>query len=619
LRASRASRLLNALAFTVLAAVALGAGPLSASAGAEGLKDDGEAKWELAQPQPPAPPPGVPGCTPEPERGVLCTPVGLGKIGDIEFWAPNRGLLITAGNGSTIPPGLWAYNGRSWHELSSVCGATDGRIAWAGPDEFWTISDGRPGQAPDSQGNPAPLEGNTLCHFAGGRVVASYAKPAFNANSYQAMHAAGCISSQDCWFAGDPLPGGQVGSFHLHWSLGELTEEPYTPEGHAVEDIRLYRGQLYESVRLSPGDLVSEASPGPPVLHVINPAGVRPTFQRLLGLPLYGREEFAEALDFLRLSAGEGATWGAAGPQRETPPGSEPGQVTVVRGSARGWQQVLGPTTEPSGEAVLPNDVVNAIAGEPGGEGTSERAWMALDTTQDAAQPSPTAPAIVASIAADGTVSSEDEQQLPSGREGIGRKGAAAKIACPAPHDCWLATTQGWLFHLTNGREGLPVDTDPAFAGLITERPADEGLPQVPPDAPPPDTSGLLGEPPASLGPLTETPKPVERVAVPLLSNIHTRVVHGSTLELRFHLAVRARIRLLAERHRAVVASTPTRTLTAGNRKLLLRLNTHRWPTKLELKTHPLAPLPTVAPSAGATETVSTRLVVLPKLSGLLH
>ena len=29
------------------------------------------------------------------------TPVGLGKIGDIQFWAPNRGLLITAGNGST--------------------------------------------------------------------------------------------------------------------------------------------------------------------------------------------------------------------------------------------------------------------------------------------------------------------------------------------------------------------------------------------------------------------------------------------------------------------------------------------------------------------------------------
>jgi hypothetical protein len=54
---------------------------------------------------------------------------------------------------------------------------------------------------------------------------------------------------------------------------------------------------------------------------------------------------------------------------------------------------------------------------------------------------------------------------------------------------------------------------------------------------------------------------------------------------------------------------------------LLLRLNPHRWPTKLELKTHPLAPLPTVAASGGGagTETVSTRLVVLPNLSGLLR
>jgi hypothetical protein len=94
--------------------------------------------------------------------------------------------------------------------------------------------------------------------------------------------------------------------------------------------------------------------------------------------------------------------------------------------------------------------------------------------------------------------------------------------------------------------------------------------------------------------------------------------VHGSTLELRFHLAVRARVRLLARRKRALVASTPTRTFAAGDRKVLLRLNVHRWPTKLELKTHPLAPLPTVTAAAGATETVSTRLKAFPNLSGLL-
>ena len=36
-------------------------------------------------------------------------------MGDIEFWAPNRGLLITAGDPPTVPPGIWVYNGAGWH------------------------------------------------------------------------------------------------------------------------------------------------------------------------------------------------------------------------------------------------------------------------------------------------------------------------------------------------------------------------------------------------------------------------------------------------------------------------------------------------------------------------
>ncbi len=106
-----------------------------------------------------------------------------------------------------------------------------------------------------------------------------------------------------------------------------------------------------------------------------------------------------------------------------------------------------------------------------------------------------------------------------------------------------------------------------------------------------------------------------------LLTDLHSRLVHGTTLELRFHLAVKARVRLLAKRRKKVVASTPTRTLAAGNRKLLLRLNPHDWPTKLSLQTHALAPLPTttVKEAVGGPEhggagsnTVSTGLTVLP-------
>jgi hypothetical protein len=69
------------------------------------------------------------------------------------------------------------------------------------------------------------------------------------------------------------------------------------------------------------------------------------------------------------------------------------------------------------------------------------------------------------------------------------------------------------------------------------------------------------------------------------------------------------------------VASTPTRTLSAGARRLLLRLNPRAWPTKLSLQTYPLAPLPVLPaqePAGGpehasnGTNSVATGLTVLP-------
>ena len=103
----------------------------------------------------------------------------------------------------------------------------------------------------------------------------------------------------------------------------------------------------------------------------------------------------------------------------------------------------------------------------------------------------------------------------------------------------------------------------------------------MPPDAPPPDTSGLVEEQPIG-GAIPESHVPAEgKVTLPLLSHLHSRLVHGSTLELSFHLAVRARVRLVAKRRSRVVAETPMRTLKAGSHKLLLRLDPRRWPTKL--------------------------------------
>ena len=69
----------------------------------------GTATWMSAPAQAPPPPDGT---SPSP------FPLPVGYVGDIEFWAPNRGVLITAGN-SVVPAGLYAYDGVNWHQLST--------------------------------------------------------------------------------------------------------------------------------------------------------------------------------------------------------------------------------------------------------------------------------------------------------------------------------------------------------------------------------------------------------------------------------------------------------------------------------------------------------------------
>jgi hypothetical protein len=608
------------------------------------------AEWRLEQPEAPPPPPGV-------ERATA--KVGLGKIGDIEFIRPNLGLLITAGNPPTIPPGVWAYDGVSWRPLTGegpsgkgVCGATDGRIAWAfagvneaGEEEFdfWTVSDGRPGQVTE---HGAPLEDNTLCHFKGsvstpGQVVGSYGSLAFQPTSYQAMHAAGCLSQNDCWFAGNPLPSSNrnPGAFHLHWN-GNAVEETPNPQGHAVEDMRAFELQappaeapgalppryLFESVQLASTDKVTEQeNPGSPsLLHLITPIGAQPTFLSLTpGVPLYGETELPTALGFLHLGADESALWGAADPTSLGNP--EGAEVTIVRDTATGtWSQLVGPNTDPATgnpftkfpnpkklEEERANEVVTSIAPDHFGES----AWVALTSRENASLGS-AAPALLARVTAPGAIA--ERVALPSiveTAQGVRPKGAADKLSCPALNDCWLATSTGWLFHLSDGTAlGRDAAFDQAFAGLINFRPLDAGVPQVQPDQPPPDESGQPhATQPSETFAESTTAASQTSVAVALLSHVRTRLVHGTTLELTFHLAARARVRLVARRHRRIVASTAMRTFAAGNRKLLLLLNVKNWPTKLDLQTHALETLPTVSIRGAATTTVGTSLTVLPR------
>ncbi|HTU80119.1 MAG TPA: hypothetical protein VMF09_15310 [Solirubrobacteraceae bacterium] len=601
------------------------------AAAARAEQSEQAASWQLEQPSPPPPPSGV---------QVSPAPVPLGKVGDIEFWEPpgappqaNRGLLITHGNGEAIPPGVWAYDGSGWHEIANQCGATDGRIAWGGPAEFWTVSDQRGGQAPINGVLP-PLEDDSLCHFSDGSIVASYAHLAFEADSYQEMAGAACLpaqppetSSSDCWFGGAALPEPQIGSFQLHWNGSTLDEQPYTNRGDPIEEMRQLENAIFESVAYSKFDRPSEPNQleRPSLLHFAEAQTAMeplPTAE----LPLFsGPGELTEELEYLRLGSAEGVLWAATGKRS----GEGKGQLTVLRRLDGIWTQVIGPGGEAGGAHPLPQPLpglsegeeqallggpaedaqVQAIAPEPG----SEDAWLALAPHGELEREAAAATAVLVHISAQGsvlgvqTLPSSAERALPSDAAG-----AADRLVCPALEDCWMANVNGWLYHLArDGERTLPESELPGFpeGKIISERPRDEGVSQEVLDAPPPDDSGLQEEPPnygyAQFEEKKE-PKSENKVRLPLLSRVHSRLVKGRTLQLSFHLSVKARVRLIAKRKGKVVAATGTEILKAGNRKLLLRLNPRSWPTKLSLQTHALAPLPLVSSVTGEGANVST-------------
>jgi hypothetical protein len=615
----------------LLLALSLLAGALLApGAGAAPLGNDGDAEWQVEQPLPPAP------------AGTETSeaPVSLGHIGDIEFYEPDRGALITSGNGGSVKPGVWFYDGARWMELAEQCGATDGRIAWVGPDEFWTVSDGRAGQAVASSSERAPLADNTLCRFAPGapdaeghqhiEIVGSYGSVPFLGTSYQAMHAAGCLSSTDCWFGGDPLPEPQIGAFMLNWNGAGLAPQPFLPEGRVVWDMVSYEGRLYESMRLHKGDRVVSEEQFPPPLRSIKAGvtGEETPFEsiqpenQLQGHLLYSGTEFATALDYLRLSTADGSLWAAAGAQVPHPPENprEAG-VTIVRRPAGGeWQSVLGPQPgedeelPPPGQVAFPKEVLNSIGAEPG----TSSAWVALEREANVLSHDPLERASLARISAGGEISDRLELPLPS--DPHGPLGAAQHVVCPAEHDCWATTVDGWLLHLaTEGERREPnVLPDPVFGQVeagkpIAFRPPDAGVPQETPDEVPENDSGE-----STFTRSEELVKPPRaepaRVPVPLVSHLRTRVVHRTELVLSFHLAVKAKVRLKALRKGKVVAQTSMRTLASGNRSLKLRLNPHRWPQHLKLQTHALAPLPTQTSASPTVGAISTAFVAPARL-----
>ncbi len=507
--------------------------------------------WRLEQPAPPA---GAPFKVP------------LGAPGDLAFWAENRGLLTVEGN-DTIRRGIFSWDGQSWHQLATVCGGPGdtARIAWAGPTEFWVISE---------PSLPRRGSGLALCRFKDGAVVGSWSTRVDAADPFRQMMSAACNGPDDCWFGGvgsqDPL-GERIGAFHLHWNGTDL-ESVYGPQGRGVTDIEFHAGKLYESTlvgrsaenRTEPVDL-AEPESIPRLIHTV--AGT--TFASDPFVPVVAPEGGTEllALD------GEGANlWAVGGGAASGPSAPSGGAVArpplVVRFAGSSFEEL-----SLSGASFGAADRLGDVAAIPG---TSE-ALATLVPFAD--RHSKNSKATVARISATGAgAASVLTVRLPAA--GAGR-GSAARIACPATNDCWMVTWAGWLFHYSDGTP-LPRDTDPAFQGTIEFRP-NESAEQFIPDRLPVDDSQLFAPPPLPLTEETAKPGKVRRLP-PLLKRIRSRL-HGLRLIVSFTLTRRARVGLLAKRGGRTVARTPSHVLTPGRRKLSLRLSRERYPTRLAFKT----------------------------------
>jgi hypothetical protein len=148
-----------------------------------------------------------------------------------------------------------------------------------------------------------------------------------------------------------------------------------------------------------------------------------------------------------------------------------------------------------------------------------------------------------------------------------------------------MVTNAGWLFHFTDGTPQAQ-DTDPAFHNLITTRP-NEAAEQFVPDSPPADDSQLFAPPPVQLDTTTPDAPPAKKLSA-LISHVKKPQLKGLTLILRFQVARKARIQLIAKRHGKVVAKTKAKTFTKGRHTLSLKLSRKAWPTSLRFKTKEL-------------------------------
>ena len=500
---------------------------------------------------------------PIPPGSKFETPSGI--PGDLSFFAPNRGLMMVGGNNS-VPEGLYSWDGVRWHQLATVCGAaSNARIAWAGPDEFWTLA--RPSLP--RQGPP----GSALCHFKGGEVVGSYSAPTRSEDPYLSMFAAACNGPSDCWFAGVAGfdgSGARSGGFHLRWD-GSRVQTVYAPQGRSVSDLLADDGRFFETTHVggrpggaADGAILRQPEDVPRLLHrITGGAFANDPFlpAALTGVPSEGTE--MRALDSdgqTRWAVGGGSS--LEGTQTPRPP------LAARLDGADVWRE-LTLTGDP-----LPLDqTFGDVAAIP----ATGAAWVTMNNLSggDGLGESPR----IARIAPDGAVRIVD-LPLPSGAV----VGAATRVDCPAADDCWVATARGYLYRLAAAPASYDRDEDPAFQGTITQRP-NEAAEQSIPDDPPQDDSLLLA-PPVEIAavPTAEELAAAEPCVLPkLVTRVRSKTRGQKRLQLviSFRLARQARIGMTARRGGKVVARATPRTLRRGNRSLTLKITRKRYPTKL--------------------------------------
>jgi len=540
------------LGLAAAAALGLGAGAVGAAVAAPAAS--AEASWRLEQPAPPA---GSPYKVP------------LGRPGDLSCWSATRCLLAVEGN-AIVPRGLYYYDGAAWRSLTTVCGgsADTTRIAWAGPDEFWTVTE---------PSLPRLGGGLGLCHFRDGQVIASYSTAPESSDPFRTMTAAACNGPNDCWFAGvgsqDPS-GQRLGAYHLHWD-GETLTSSYAPQGRGISDLVVHDGRFLETTYVgaqredrATAVSLAQPEPTPQTIHAI----VGGRFRNELYSTLPTATLPAGSAELLAADAAPGSSpWFVGGGAASGP--VAPADASFARPPlAVRWTGAW--YDEPVLDASLfgDHDRFVDVAAVPG----TDDAWTALQSYQE--RGSTTARARVARLRPDG---SAEVVRLPAG--GAGR-GAAARVEFTGPDEGWMVTNAGWVFHFTDGAPRA-AEQAPAFARQITYRP-NEAVAQAIPDTPPADDSQIFAPPPVEVE-RTPEPTPTKTIRLKALMFKVTKPEVDRKLRLRISFSLRrvARVQLQARRKGKVVARTRMRKLKPGRHTLTVQLARRRWPDALRFVT----------------------------------